>query len=301
MTQTAIVSIDTIDQLPIEDIFSKGGIKPVLDAIDAEVSSQVPDLSTDKGRKAIASLARKVSSTKVALDAMGKKLADGYRAKLDPINAERKLAKDTLEALRDKIRQPLTDWEQEQERIEAERQAVIEAEKLAKQVIQDHEVALLLDAEFDRQREEERKAAEAAAEHARIEQQEREERLQKEAAAKAKADAERAAQERQQYLIREKEDAERARIVAEERAKLEAVQAKQRQEAAIEAERQRVAEEQRRQKQETEAREANKKHRAKVHGDAKAALVTLGLTDLQAKDVVLAIRDNKVPNVSIQY
>ncbi len=80
MTQTAVVSIDTLNQLPVAQIFSKGGIQPILDAIEAEVSNQVPDLSTDKGRKAIASLARKVASSKIVLDKMGKKLADDLNA-----------------------------------------------------------------------------------------------------------------------------------------------------------------------------------------------------------------------------
>ena len=149
-TDIALPATENINSLAPAIIFQKGGIQPILDAIRDEVIGEVPDLETEKGRKQIASLAHKVSRSKTALDAMGKDLADELNAQLKPINAERKLARDTLDALRDEVRKPLNDFEAAKEaalRAENER---LEAEHLAKQKEESHEMALLMNDKFDR-------------------------------------------------------------------------------------------------------------------------------------------------------
>lgn len=62
------------------------------------------------------------------------------------IDAARKKARDTLDALRDEVRKPLTDWEAEQERIEQERKdaeerarAEAEAARLAAEIARKEE------------------------------------------------------------------------------------------------------------------------------------------------------------------
>ena len=148
---TEIITLETLNEIVPADVFKKGGINPILDAIRAEVEGIVPDTTTAKGRNAIASLAHKVAKSKTLIDKMGKNLADGLNAQLKPINAERKLARDQLDTLKEEIRHPLTDWEAEQKRIADDEAARVAAEKLAEQVENDHEIGLLLADKFDRE------------------------------------------------------------------------------------------------------------------------------------------------------
>jgi colicin import membrane protein len=139
-----------VESLVPSTIFSQGGIQPILDAIEKEVSQEVPDTSTDKGRKAIASNAAKVSKSKTLLDKMGKELTDKLNLAIKPINAERKLARDTLDALRDKTRQPLNQYEADEQAAAVAKYQKAEAEKLAIQIESDHEFGLMLNEKVDR-------------------------------------------------------------------------------------------------------------------------------------------------------
>lgn len=96
----------------IEAFKIEGGAQALFDRIASQARSIVPDISTDKGRKAIASVARKVATTKTAFDAHGKALKEQYTVITNKIDADRKLFRDQCDALRDEVRQPLTDWEQ---------------------------------------------------------------------------------------------------------------------------------------------------------------------------------------------
>lgn len=90
--------------------------------IEKEIADFVPDLTTDKGRKEIASLAYKIARTKTGLEAAAKNLTDDQREIIDAVNSERSAMKERLDKLRDAARKPLTDWEA----AEAERQRVID-------------------------------------------------------------------------------------------------------------------------------------------------------------------------------
>lgn len=94
------------------------GLDPYIERIRAEVTGHAPDLATDKGRKAIASLAFKVRKSKTALDNLGKQLVDDLKEIPKKIDAERKRMRDTLDALADEVRRPLDEWERaDQERV----------------------------------------------------------------------------------------------------------------------------------------------------------------------------------------
>lgn len=100
------------------EIFKAGGADSLIDAVRAEVMSEVPDATTKKGRDRIASLAYKVAKTKAAADKAGKLLADKLNAQLKPINSERKKLRDELDKIKDEVRKPLTEYEQaEAERV----------------------------------------------------------------------------------------------------------------------------------------------------------------------------------------
>lgn len=80
--------------------------------IEREIAEFQPDLSTDKGRKAIASLAYKVAQTKTAIDAAGAELIEEANKQVKAVNIERKKFRDRLDDLKEKARKPLTDWEE---------------------------------------------------------------------------------------------------------------------------------------------------------------------------------------------
>lgn len=110
-------------ELPTQEtalsVFQKpDGLEPWLQKIRDQVSGIVPDLTTRKGREEIGSRAFKVRKAKTALDALGKKLVDDLKDVPRKIDAERKRMRDTLDALADEVRQPLTQWERaEQARV----------------------------------------------------------------------------------------------------------------------------------------------------------------------------------------
>ena len=119
---TEIQVLEQNSNVIVEAYKVEGGAQSLFDRIAEQARSIVPDLSTDKGRKAIASMARKVASSKTAFDAHGKELKEQYTVITSKIDADRKLFRDQCDALRDEIRKPLTDWEN------VEKQRIIDLE-----------------------------------------------------------------------------------------------------------------------------------------------------------------------------
>jgi colicin import membrane protein len=82
------------------------------EAIDKEIAAFVPDLSTDAGRRAVRSLAFKITRTKTAVDDARRAMTEEWRRKTGEVNVTGKLVTDKLDALATKVRQPLTEWEE---------------------------------------------------------------------------------------------------------------------------------------------------------------------------------------------
>ena len=91
------------------------GLDPYLAKIKEELDAFVPDVTTKKGRDAIASIAHKVARSKTALDNIGKELVAELKDVPKKIDAERKRMRDTLDAWKDDVRRPLTEWEEAEE------------------------------------------------------------------------------------------------------------------------------------------------------------------------------------------
>lgn len=291
---------------------TKEQLDPIIEAIEKEARSLVPDVSTRKGRDAIASMAHKVARSKTYIDNAGKDLVAELKALPKQIDESRRIVRERLDALKDEVRCPLTEWEAEQERIKAEEAMnSLHAEalemnikfdqELAAKFEADHEMALLMNDKFDRDREEQRRQAEQA-------QRERDERLKQEAAEQARRDAEakhkaelEAAARREAEEKARAELAERQRIEAEARArreKEEAVAAERRRQE--EAEAARLAEEQR--KAEEEARRAaDKEHRRTINRRVIADLIAQGIPEEFAQKAMLAIAGGKVQDAHIKY
>lgn len=123
MTDTKEVLV--IEKIDAAAVFVENGLNPLIDKIKAEVKGIVPILDTAKGRKEIASRARWVAKNKVFIDNAGKEYVAGLKAKIKPVDAERKRVRDILDKLRDEVRQPLTEWEEiEAKKVEAEAQRI---------------------------------------------------------------------------------------------------------------------------------------------------------------------------------
>ncbi len=126
MTQTTELAELPPQETALEVYSKPSGLEPWLDKIRAEVSGHVPDMSTKKGREATASLAFKVRKSKAALDALGKQLVDELKDVPKRIDAERKRMRDTLDALAEEVRAPLTEWEAAEEARQQRHQQGIE-------------------------------------------------------------------------------------------------------------------------------------------------------------------------------
>lgn len=91
------------------------GLDPYLAKIKSELDAFKPDVSTKKGRDAIASMAHKVAKGKVALDNIGKDLVAELKKQPGLVDAERKRMRDLMDQWKDDVRRPLTEWEEAEE------------------------------------------------------------------------------------------------------------------------------------------------------------------------------------------
>jgi len=265
-TQTEVIKptdLIKVEELDATALFAKTeAVQPLLDKIAEAVKRHVPDVETDAGRKAIASLARKVASSKVILDDLGKDHVAALKTRTKAVDVVRKHIRDTLDKLRDDTRQPLTEYE-------AQIEAQAEAERLAAEI----EVAWDEAHAEEDLREREKVVREKEAEIARVQA----EIDAKAAAEKARAEAEQAEKDR---IAREARIAEEAAARAQAVAKAEAERKEQARLDAEEAKR-----------KAEELRASNARHRARIEREVIESLVDSGcIAELgqQAADAVLA-------------
>ncbi len=315
----------------LELFTNKDKFELLLENLESKLVDFDHDMSTGVSRKRTASFAAAFAKTKTYIDGEGKKLVDDLKKLPKEIDSTRKMCRDRLDEMKVKARQPLTEWEAEQESIKAEQ----ERQDLIK----------IIDSDFDNAKEMmiehfailERKEAErkAAEEKARIEYEERIQREAKEnaereaqleierQARKAALDIERAELERKQAIERQAQ-LEREAQESARRAELE----KQRQ---IELEEQRKIQEEQRlrqeemsrlqaieqarideinrqnaeklaQEEEYRKREENKRHVGAIRKQSKEALMReVGVDEETAKAIVMAIIKGSIPNVKINY
>lgn len=317
----------------LSKVFEPKGIDDLLAKIRAEVNGFVPDLSTAKGRSEIASMAAKVARSKTFVDKAGLEYVTRLKALPKKIDEERKRWRDTCDQIRDEVRQPLTEWEEEQDQakkfIDSIRTCQLlnscnganyieilitndyswipenlkksAAETVAEAIprLINHLLGLAAQENEDEARIEEARVAAEARREAEV--QERIRRA--EQAAKEKAERESRERELQAKLDAEraqkreqeaKERAERAEREAEERAKRAAEEAKEK------AERE-AADKQRRESEAAAVMAADLEHRGRVHAEAEAGLRMRGINALDAARIILMISEGKIKNVRIDY
>lgn len=297
-TELALPTV-TPEQYPA--LYVSGGLDPFYQQIRQQVLSEVPDLTTPKGIARIKSLAAQVASSKVAIEKPGRDYLRQLKEMPKAIEAELRDWKEKMDALRDEVRQPVTELEEkEKARITAldARLNQIQTIKAATELTQqtsatltgyiDHVNAIVIDESWQeyQQRAELLKTVTLAeldkaldravvfekqqAEIARLKaEQEERDRLQREEqiAAQAKHAAE-------QQALREKiesEQREQAAKEAQAKAEQDAKNAQQQlEQARIDAEaRQRLAVEQAAEQE--RQRIADEQARMKAESDAKAA------------------------------
>jgi hypothetical protein len=275
--ENELVVVNPVD---IPALFEGGGCDPIVERLKKEAAKFKGDITTAKGRKEIASFARKFSSAKVYLDGLGKALSDEYRAKIAPINTERNKIEACCNELRDVIRKPLTDWEDaEKERVAKHEAAIqlindqlevdIEDSSHARRVL-DSAIGIVVDDAF-----EEFELAATKAKAAVIEQLEAKfivlQNKEREAAEAERLEKERLEKEqkdREETIAREA--AEKATKEAEEKARVEAEEA----ERKVNEERERLEKEKLEEKlkaetAEREQLEAKERHKAELDAKVK--------------------------------
>ena len=314
-----IMDLVVIEKKNAMSVFTNNDqLDPLIELIEKEARSLVPDVTTKKGRDAIASMAHKVARSKTYIDNAGKDLVAELKALPKQIDESRRVVRERLDALKDEVRRPL------QERIKAEEAMLalhVEAlamnedfdRQLAARIESDHEMALLMNDAFDREQAEKK----AEAERQRIAREEEikrlaEEKAKREAAEQAQREID-AAAAREREAILAKERAEREQREAAERAERE-------KQAAVEAERRKAQEEADRIRREAEQREqarlaeekrkadeqarreSDVRHRKAVGTEiVKALLANTSLTRDQAIEVLTAVKDGRIPHTGISY
>ena len=310
------------------------GMNSIIQQITEQAKEQAAglDAATAKGRKELASIAYSVAKAKTSLDNHGKDLVSDAKAKIKIVDNERKTLRDTLDALRDEIRLPVTQFEEAEAARKAEADAVISKCLAYKQSADDFgqslnseqvsirlreissieikgneftetvgkykaETELYLTNLLQSVKEQEQQAAELARLQAEAEEKRLEEdRKQREEAIaeKAKADAEAAAQAKIEQAQRDAEESKR-------RAELEA-------QRKIDEERQRVAKEQAEKEAEAKrladieaARKNNEEHKRSINAAALQSFVAAGFDENTAKKIVCLIAKGKISNVTINY
>ena len=307
-TPVELVSLEPKDALAIFTTDDpETALAPTLAKVRAFIDGwHRPDITTEAGRKEVASMAYKVTRSKGVLEKIGKELAAEAKKVPGRIDATRRHVERVLDAWRDEVRAPLDAWEKAEGERKAKHQAVLAslelrplavltADALMAEIARvsainpaDHEeFAGEIDiartsalATLDRALET-RKQIDADAAELEALRKEKAARDAKEAEEKRKRDEEAAAAARAQEL---KDAAEKAATAAAAKAKAD-LEAKQK--AEEEAERKRAA---------------NTAHRKKINRAAVADLTAkFGLTEATAIELVTLIAKGEIANVTINY
>jgi len=274
------------------------------------------DMDDAKQRKYVKDNASLINGLLKKVDRARIDLAKDYRSNIE---AEAKSITERLEAANSPFSSLIDAYAEKRKAILAEEKRIadeVEAVRLAgiAQAERDehHEMAILMMAEDMRQRE-------AQAEQARLDQIARDESIALEATQKAEEKAKEAIAQAELdkkaailATMAAQAKANQDAIDAEERAKQQAEQviidrmaaekkAEQDRQFAIEQEKQRQLAEQQLLDNETAKREANTKHKGKIHSEILTVLVDGGLDVKKAKGLIGTMSKGLLPHVSINY
>lgn len=335
----ASTDLITIETLNAADVFKPGAVEKLIAGVEAKVRAiPAADHTTEKGRNEIKALAYKVTRSKTALDELGKNHVAELKKAAGVVDADRRIIRDRLDALKDKVRAPVDQYEAEEAgRIAIHTHCMEQLQALdtfaaGEDTIDNIDSRMYtLSALYDRDWEEFSDSAKRlipkmsgsliAMRADRIKQDEERaelELLRKSEAerqeAQRKIDAERERQKHEDRLKAKFKQEADARIAKAERDAKEAAekaerdkavafeQAERNRKAAIETERKRVADAKAAEEAATRKREANKAYLMKINNAALTDMMDAGgITEKQGKAIIIAIASGKVANVQINY
>ncbi|MDD5227333.1 MAG: YqaJ viral recombinase family protein [Methylococcales bacterium] len=252
------------------------------------------DCSVSKGREACRSHSASIIKTIAPALNASKMLAADAKKVIEKDLLFRKGFESGIREVAERTRQPLTEWEREQERIASEAKAIEDKKAADIQAEIDyqaaHELAITENELFDFRRE---KQARDKADAERIAEEQRKERE-----AQAVADAVKAEQERAQ---REQAEKDRQAKEALERAERERIAAEQRAEQAAQAEREKIIHEQF-EKERKEYEESQRiEHRISVDDEIVKALMSYRFDFDTAVHIVELASTGKLGALQINY
>ena len=304
-------------QADIEAIFLHDeNFVPMLEQVKKIARGLVADVHTKEGIAARKSLNRKLAGLKNAIEAEGKKVAAALKAKPKIVDATRKRVKDTLEMLQEEVMAPINAIEARQQEIEEIRCIPGSATGLASDGIKAY-IGMLEEhvhdepywdesysAAFDAINEARRALNDmlAAAEKAEQEKRELEELRAKQ------AEYERMEKEKAQAELRRMEEEKRkaeAEAEAARKAQAEAERKQKEAEAASKAmestDMLKVQQDAQKTKNDMLFPDDGAMYRKTCKTEAKEDLMKLGLTEEQARNVVIGILTNKVRHTAMVF
>ena len=106
--------LSVIPAASVPAILAIEGAPDILKALAEELDAFKPDISTFKGRSEIASMAHKVAKSKMDLVRLANATTETWRASTKAVVAERTEIERRMDELKDRVRKPLTDFENEE-------------------------------------------------------------------------------------------------------------------------------------------------------------------------------------------
>lgn len=315
-------------------LFVPNGLDKIIAEVRRRVEQHQPDISTEKGRKAIASLSRWVSTQKSTVEEYGKNLSMAIKVQASGIDSERKRGKEAFDALRDQARKPLDDYEAAvKARVEAHEEALKEVAELSnppfgadvaeieRRIANLDEFALRNWEEFadryglaseavgmrlgrllaETKQAETDRATLKKLEEERVarESQEAQDRAAKELAERDERIA-REATERAERTSHEREaQAKRDTEAAEARARQ--AEAQRADDAARAVREQEAVAEREAEALLVSARQMDKAHKAEIDKAIIVALSSLGVPTAKAREITEAMSKGEIPNVKVMY
>jgi hypothetical protein len=278
-----------------------GHYVPVLQRYRDVNASLVFDYRDKKGNAAARSHVAKLRRVKAPITEIHKRLKAEYLAITQKMDADKRDALAVVEEM-------IEHHDKELRVVAAEEAAEAERKKIEAEIAEVWDLAHTMNDIFNEQRDFAKLVKEqeiVAAEQARIaaEQAAEQRRLQiesekKEAADKAAEEARLAEKARAAKAIEEANERERIAVWEAERKVKEAEERAEREKAEAEAEKKAEVE---RKRQEEERAKADIENIKRIHWAIIPVLVEHGMTEDQAKELILAIRERKVPALSIDY
>ncbi len=101
------------------------GLDPVIDEIRKQIEAETFDVTTEKGRDRIGSVARQIGSQKVKLEKAADTLTEDWRVKTKAVTSEKTRMAKEMDALRDKVLAPREEFQnRETDRVKAHEDAI---------------------------------------------------------------------------------------------------------------------------------------------------------------------------------